>query len=114
MYNHYIPQSDGSFRRNTVPDSSQGRHSKPYSSQYKPEQAEQTEKKELPEQRPLPCETPTHGQERTSITSFLKNLLPSQIDIYDLIVIGLLLLINQEENDTDMAPLLTIALYFLL
>ena len=48
------------------------------------------------------------------IIPFLKNLLPSKIDVYDLIIIGVLLLINREEKEFDLAPMLTIALYFLL
>ena len=41
-------------------------------------------------------------------------LLPKELDTFDLVIIALLILLSQEDNDGDLAPLLTIALYFLL
>ena len=94
MYNRYIPQNDGSFRRNRVEDQQPPPP---------PPQPERPSKESLP-----PC------KQGGSALSFLRNLLPKEFDTGDLFVILLLLLIagdNQEEKNT---ALLTIALYFFM
>ena len=130
-YNHYTPQSDGSYRRSTVTESSRhpaGRQ--PYPTQPpkppapppkpippKPEPscaspAQQPPCPPAPPKPEPPCIPPKEDQ---GILSFLRGLLPRQIDAADLLVIALLLLINREECGEDsLSPLLTIALYFLL
>lgn len=103
MYNHYIPQSDGSYRRNAVPD--QRRQPKP-----KPEPPNQTPPPPPPKQEPAPppC-PPTSG----NILDFFRNLLPREIDTADLLIIFLLLLMNKDDEG-GLSPILTLALYFLL
>ncbi len=100
MYNHYIPQSDGSHRRNTQPE-----QRRPISApRPKPEP-------EPPRPSPPPCppEPPPVG----SILDFLRGLLPRGIDTADLMIVFLLLLMNQEDEG-GLSPILTLALYFLL
>ena len=68
-----------------------------------------------PPQKVIPspprCEPPPQGD---SITGFLKNLMPKNMDTGDLIIILLLLLMaNDCEQDRNHA-LLTLALYFFL
>jgi hypothetical protein len=68
-----------------------------------------------PPQKVIPspprCEPPPQGD---SITGFLKNLIPKNMDTGDLIIILLLLLLaNDCEQDRNHA-LLTLALYFFL
>lgn len=127
MYNHYIPQSDGSFRRNSVPEPNrrqsprpQPSHPNPPTQQPRPEP--QTPKPEQhayppqpPRQQPEPCgEQSESCRDPSGMFSFLRRFFPKDMDSTDLIVIVLLLLLCSEEGDGDLAPLLTIALYFLL
>ncbi len=98
MYNHYIPQSDGSYRRNSQPDQ---RRPKP-----KPEPP-----RESPQEPPKNDCKPEPAQ--TGILDFLRGLLPRQIDTADLLIICLLLLMNKDDEG-GLSPVLTLALYFLL
>lgn len=116
MYNHYIPQSDGSFRRSSVPDQNR-RPQKPSPPPPPPKPPEQPKPPEPQKQEPTPPpvhEAPCRQAQPQSPLSFLKKLLPKDIDTADLIIIAILLLIGVEEDCDDLAPLLTIALYFLL
>lgn len=117
MYNHYIPQSDGSYRRSTVPDGSrrnQPRSAPIQSSSPRQQPATRTEppkpapEPEEPHRKPDPC------TQNESILSFLRGLLPRQIDATDLLVILLILLMNKDEDPDGFSPLLTLAIYFLL
>lgn len=101
MYNHYIPQSDGSYRRNPQPD--QRRPTPPPKPRPEPEP---------PRPAPLPC-PPEPPPQTGSILDFLKSLLPRQIDTADLMIIFLLLLMNKDDEG-GLSPVLTLALYFLL
>lgn len=126
MYNHYIPQSDGSFRRNYVPENN--RRSRPSSGSQVP-QKPSPPPPPVPEPPEVPCEPQEPCKESPqpcppqpyiprekgqSPLSFLRSLLPKDIDSTDMIVIALLLLLSGEDCDGDLSPLLTIALYFLL
>ena len=108
MYNHYIPQSDGSFRRSSVAEPNRRPQAKP--STPPPQPQPQPQKQPPPPLEPPIC-APTAPQ---SPLTFWKKLLPKQIDTADLIIIFLLLLISTEDGDDEITPLLTIALYFLL
>lgn len=104
MYNHYIPQSDGSYRRSAVPEQRRPSPPKP-----KPEIPKQEPPCPPPEPpRPAPC--PSQNQ---SVLDFLKGLLPREIDTADLMIVFLLLLMNKEDEG-GLSPILTLALYFLL
>lgn len=116
MYNHYIPQSDGSYRRSSIPD--QRRREQQHRPQPKPEPPKPEPKPEPPCQPPPPppqkCESsPPACQPGGNILDFLKGLLPREIDTADLLIILLLLLMNKDEED-GLSPILTLALYFLL
>ncbi len=50
----------------------------------------------------------------TGIFSFLKGLLPKEIDTDDLLIILLIMLMNRDEDCDGLSPMLTLALYFLL
>lgn len=128
MYNHYIPQSDGSFRRSYVPENSrrsrpapgpqiQQKPSAPPQPPPDPEPADvPCETKETHEQPPQPskCQPAPVKEKGQSPFSFLRSLLPKDIDSTDMIVIALLLLLSGEDGESDLSPLLTLALYFLL
>ena len=112
-YNHYTPLSDGSYRRSTVPEQSRRPQPKPAPPPPPPKEPE-IPCPEPPPKPPCPPAPPPPPQQTESILTFLRNLLPRQIDAADLLVISLLLLMNREEGCEGMSPLLTIALYFLL
>lgn len=125
MYNHYIPQSDGSYRRSTVPEAQRRTQQRPQPPPQKqkprPEPEGCSQPRPEPEQpAPPKCEQPDHGPPQQEpcggegILSFLRGLLPREIDTADLLVIFLILLMNRDSGSDGMSPLLTLALYFLL
>ena len=114
MYNRYIPQPDGSFRRRTMPAS-------------RPQKVEV-----CPEPPPCPPEPPCppvrppqrqngprryqkkpSPQQNTNSDGFLRQLLPKNIDTGDLLVIALLLLMAGDWQEDKSTALLTLALYLL-
>lgn len=97
MYNRYIPQQDGTFRKKQEPDAARPNPPRP-----KP-----------PEQLPSPPpqrEPPIGG----SVSGFLKRLLPKDFDTGDLIVVLLLLLMAGDKPEDKNTALLTLALYCFL
>lgn len=104
MYNHYIPQSDGSYRRSSVPEQRRPTPPKP-----KPEPP----KPEPPCPPPEPPKPESCHYQSQGILNFLRGLLPRQIDTADLMIVFLLLLMNKEDEG-GLSPVLTLALYFLL
>ena len=100
MYNRYMPQPDGSYRRSRVPD-----------------KASPPQKTAPPPPEPCP-EPPEHLQPPSvpgiSIPSFLRQLLPKDFDTGDLIIILLLLLLAGDNEKERSTALLTIALYFIM
>lgn len=94
MYNRYIPQSDGSFRRNRMQD-----------------QAPPPPPAPMPE--PIAEKTPPCKQGGSAV-GFLRNLLPKSFDTGDLFVVLLLLLIAGDSQEEKNTALLTLALYFFM
>lgn len=111
MYNRYIPQPDGSYRRNPVPSTPQQRR-RPQPSPQPPF---------APSTVPVdPCETEnsaerlcTAKQDR-SAGDFLRRLLPKNLDTGDLLIIVLLLLMSADCEDEKNTALLTLALYLFM
>lgn len=102
MYNRYVPQSDGSFQRNRVP-----------------------EKASPPPQAPPPSppQQPAPPPPQVSIPivpgsggpfGFLKQILPNGFDFGDLAILFLLLLMAGDNKENRDNALLTMALYFIL
>ena len=106
MYNHYIPQSDGSYRRSAQPEPR--RPSPPP----KPKPEPPVECPPEPP-RPVPPPPPPPCPPQTGILDFLKGLLPRSIDTADLMIVFLLLLMNKDDEG-GLSPILTLALFFLL
>ena len=105
MYNHYIPQGDGSYRRSAQPE--QRRPAPP------PKPRPEPPKPEIPCPPPEPPKPePCHRQSQ-GILDFFKGLLPRGLDTAALMMVFLLLLMNQDD-DGGLSPMLTLALYFLL
>lgn len=122
MYNRYIPQSDGTYRRSRVQEPQTRppeRRSPP-----PPPQRPQEEKCEEPcKQEAPPC--PSSLPERTvnprrqerkndSVSGFLSQLLPKDFDTGDLIVVLLLLLLAGDCEEDRSTALLTLALYLFM
>lgn len=103
MYNRYIPQPDGSYRRNAMPDSRQNTQ-------------RQTPQRPAPPPPPMPQPSPPQKRppQQDSIPSFLRQLIPQGFDTGDLIIVLLLLLIAGDSQESRSNALLTLALYFIL
>ena len=106
MYNRYIPQSDGTFQRNRIPDPQK-------------EAPPCVPVPECPPPSPPPCpQEPTAcsrcRQTSESATGFLRRLLPKNLDTGDLMIILLLLLMAGDCEENRNNALLTLAIYFFL
>lgn len=104
MYNRYIPQSDGSYRKDRFPDTTSSQQKKnPQPSPSPPQQQPADNHKEAsPPQPPY------------SAGNFLKNLLPKDFDTSDLLIILILLLMSEDGQEKSGYSLLTLALYLFL
>lgn len=128
MYNRYVPQSDGSYRRSCIPDHIPKKQT-PVHTGNKPQA--------LPQPQCVPeavTETPGTGcsvsgaaQRRSAkgpggersappatVSDFLKNLLPGSFDTGDLLVVVLLLLMAGDCKENRESTLLTLLLYLLM
>ena len=106
MYNHYIPQSDGSYRRSAQQEN---RRSAP-PPKPRPEPPQECPPEPPKPAPPPPCPPP---QPQGSLLDFFKGLLPRGLDTADLMIVFLLLLMNKDDEG-GLSPVLTLALYFLL
>ena len=95
MYNRYIPQNDGSFRKHAIPEPQAIPQVPPAPSHPQPQ----------PKQQPV---------RHDPVGGFLKNLLPREFDTGDLIIVLLLLLLAGDCEEERNTALLTLALYFFL
>ncbi len=107
MYNRYVPQPDGSFRRNRVEA-----HCPPPPNPQPPQEPPCC----APE--PPPCLPPPHPEKpchrETSAGGFLQQLLPKDFDTGDLIVVLLLLLLAGDCEEDRSHALLTLVLYLFM
>ena len=101
MYNRYIPQPDGSYRRSAGQESRQPPQRQPQRSAPPP----------IP---PTPSAQPSQPPRSEPIPGFLRQLIPGGFDTGDLIVVLLLLLIAGDSEESRSHALLTLALYFIL
>ena len=99
MYNRYVPQQDGSYRRNRMEESP----------------------RPVPNPTPQPAPPPPlspppvyHPPAADPVGSFLKRLIPKDFDTGDLIVVLLLLLMAGDKPEDKNTALLTLALYCFL
>lgn len=116
MYNRYIPQNDGTYRRSRISD---------------PPRQEPAAQR-LPESRPpepmVPdCDCPQSCHRNTpppppprpkgepqSIGSFLRQLIPAGFDTEDLLIVLLLLLMAGDCREDQNTAILTLFLYLFL
>ena len=116
MYNRYIPQPDGSFKRNRLPEALPPRRPAPPP----PEPPQPAPACCEPPVAPKPPSPPKKTEHRPqpknegSIPGFLRQLLPKDLDTGDLLVILLLLLMAGDSEEGRNNALLTLALYFFM
>ena len=95
MYNRYIPQQDGTYQKNRIPT--------PPPPPASP-----------PPPAPLRNEPQPPMRQPESAFSFLKQLMPKDLDTGDLLIILLLLLMAGDGKEDKNSWLLTLALYLFL
>ena len=103
MYNRYVPQADGSYRRNRMEE--QGK--RPNTAQPRPEPKPEPE-----------CPPPPHRENRPhqgqQVGGFLRQLLPKDFDTADLIIVLLLLLLAGDCEEDRSTAMLTLVLYLFM
>ncbi len=102
MYNRYVPQQDGSHRRNRVEEPA-----RPVQNTHRPPPPPVPE----PSSPPPPVHIPPASG---NIGGFLRRLIPRDFDTGDLIVVLLLLLMAGDKPEDRNTALLTLALYCFL
>ena len=110
MYNRYIPQPDGSYRRNRMQDSQRPASPQPtrVETNDPPREGSNVSKNSNPIPRRSPASAPLPAG------SFLRQLLPGNLDTEDLLVIVLLLLMTGDYAKNHNTGVLTLALYLFL
>jgi len=126
MYNRYIPQPDGSYRRSQYPDSRPP--APPLKQEPLPEPVpdpipiqsppvccpQRAQRSSCHHPRPKPLQESSCDNSGPGIGSFLKHLLPGNFDTEDLLIVVLLLLMSGDCQEERNLPLLTLALYLFL
>ena len=119
MYNRYIPQPDGTYRRNRMQETAKVPE-KTMPPPPPPVSAREPEAPDCgnciynaPPRRP-PLRREIRRQETTSVGDFLKQLLPKEFDTEDLLVVLLLLLMAGDCQENQNTALLTLVLYLFL
>lgn len=106
MYNRYVPQNDGSYRRNRMTEALP-------SPPPEPPKQQQTQQEIPIRQASLPPR-PHRKAEPQSPLAFFRQLLPRDFDTEDLMIVLLLLLMSGDCKQDQNNALLTLALYLFL
>ena len=123
MYNRYIPQPDGTYRRSSIQDPPRPAEPRKQDAQSSVQQPPQRPQEGKIPPKPCcnpcsnrPCPPPRKQPENppAGIGTFLKQLLPRDFDTADLIIVLLLLLIASDGCDDGNTALLTLVLYLFL
>lgn len=104
MYNRYIPQNDGSYRRNRMQDNCR----------QPPPEPEEPPCTPPPPPEPYQNPVPRHSQSGAAAGGFLRQLLPKDFDTGDLLIVLLLLLMAGDCPENQNTALLTLAIYLFL
>jgi len=108
MYNRYIPQPDGSFRKNRIEDPVPPRPVPPQPEQHFDPPPPPPPRQDEPVNPAPPC------RQGIQAGDFLRRLLPKNMDTGDLLVIILLLLMAGDNTEDKNNALLTLALYLFM
>lgn len=121
MYNRYIPQADGSYKKKQI---AEPRRQPPSNSPPRPQKPKPEPCLSPPvcHEAPIPPKPDMHPHQSTkqpqyrqdSITDFFRQLLPKNLDTADLLIILLLLLMAGDCEEEKNTALLTLALYFFM
>ena len=117
MYNRYIPQPDGSYRRSRVSDPAAFYPPEPSAAH--PQEPSREEWEEPcppppPRQEQERKQTPPPSRQGTTAGDFLRQLLPKNLDTGDLLIIVLLLLMAGDCQEDRNTALLTLVLYLFM
>lgn len=114
MYNRYVPQSDGSYRRNRMEEP---KKEPPRPRPHQPE-APPAPPCDPPEPPPCKPQEPPCREQKTHqsqpLGGFLRQLLPPSFDTADLIIVLLLLLLAGDCEEDRTTAMLTLVLYLFL
>lgn len=108
MYNRYVPQPDGSYRRNRMEDQPRQRSSE--QPRMQPLYEDSIKQEESP---PQPHQEHSHHQGK-QVGGFLRQLLPKDFDTADLIIVLLLLLLAGDCEEDRSTAMLTLVLYLFM
>lgn len=125
MYNRYVPQPDGTYRRSQRQDTArQQNQRRPVTPPAQPPNPHREQICSRDANRPQkPCEAPSPPMLQPeackqyasgSVVGFLKNLLPKDFDTGDLLIVMILLLMAGDCCDEQNTALLTLVLYLFL
>ena len=108
MYNRYIPQNDGTYRKSRMDE--------PFSQPPPRPRPKQTTQEQpcAPQKEDGPCNPQIPNFLGVDVGNFLKRLLPANLDTGDLLIIVLLLLMAGECAEDKTSALLTLALYLFM
>jgi len=109
MYNRYVPQNDGTYRRSRMAEP--GYRESPPPVPPMPDREPERQEFREPKAPPLP---PRPRGEPMDLGRFLRQLIPSGFDTEDLMVVLLLLLMAGETREDRDYALLTLFLYLFL
>ena len=113
MYNRYIPQPDGTYKRSRMADRNPPPPPPPVTAV--PEPAPCLQEAPPPSAGSKQRRTPPHKPpQHSSVDGFLRNLLPKNFDTGDLMIVLLLLLMAGDCEEDKNTALLTLALYLFL
>ncbi len=110
MYNRYVPQGDGSFRRDWIPDKQPNTPPPCPPKPNPPKQNLQTQNHASPLKQPQQKPPQPSG----NITGFFRQLLPKDFCTEDLMIVLLLILMSGDCKEDQNTALLTLALYLFL
>ena len=121
MYNRYIPQPDGTYRRNrmqeivNIPEKPQPPPPPPPPAPVREAEPAHCSNciHNYPPRRPIPRQDP-RKKDAGTVSSFLKQLLPKDFEVEDLLVVLLLLLMSGDCQENQNIALLTLVLYLFL
>lgn len=106
MYNRYIPQPDGTYRKNRIEDPAPP--PRPAKMHFDEPPPPPPPCNDDPKPKPPPC------RQGINAGDFLRRLLPKNMDTGDLLVIILLLLMAGDSTEDKNNALLTLALYLFM
>lgn len=110
MYNRYVPQADGSYRRNRMEDQEKQPPRPAKQQNARPQQEDSSPREECP---PPPPRENCHHQAK-HVGGFLRQLLPKDFDTADLIIVLLLLLLAGDCEEDRSTAMLTLVLYLFM